>query len=123
MDNRRAESTSNFVKATGPRSHCGTVVAVRGSVIDVHFERGLPAINTVLRTGHGHEVIIEVLAQLDEHRVRCVALTSTQGLARGTGVEDSGGPLKAPVAFVQRRESAGKAIVGDWVRRVRKAFQ
>jgi F-type H+/Na+-transporting ATPase subunit beta len=38
-----------------------------------------------------------VLAQLDAHHVRGIALTPTQGLARGMAVEDTGGPLKAPV--------------------------
>jgi F-type H+-transporting ATPase subunit beta len=43
------------------------------------------------------KIVIEVLAQLDAHRVRGIALTPTQGLARGMAVEDTGGPLKAPV--------------------------
>jgi F-type H+-transporting ATPase subunit beta len=38
-----------------------------------------------------------VLAQLDAHHVRGIALTPTQGLARGMAVEDTAGPLKAPV--------------------------
>jgi F-type H+-transporting ATPase subunit beta len=38
-----------------------------------------------------------VLAQLDAHRVRRIALTPTEGLARGMVVEDTGGPLQAPV--------------------------
>jgi len=48
---------------------------------------------------HANEgkIVIEVLAQLDAHCVRGIALTPTQGLARGTEVEDTGGPLKAPV--------------------------
>ena len=45
----------------------------------------------------GGQIVIEVLAQLDAHRVRGIALTPTQGLARGMAVEDTGGPLKAPV--------------------------
>src|SRR5262245_47906139 len=75
----------------------GTVVAVRGSVVDVHFEDGLPHIDTLLRAGSQGEIAIEVLAQLNEHLVRGVALTPTQGLARGMKVEDTGEPLKAPV--------------------------
>ena len=43
-----------------------------------------------------------MLAQRDAHHVRGIALTPTQGLARGMAVEDTGGPLKAPV---------GKAIL------------
>ncbi len=75
----------------------GSVVAVRGSVVDARFEDHLPAIYTVLRAGENREIIIEVLAQRDAHTVRGIALTPTQGLARGMAVEDTGGPLKAPV--------------------------
>ncbi len=75
----------------------GAVVAVRGSVVDVRFEGPLPPIHTVLRAGEKGRIVIEVLAQRDARHVRGIALTPTQGLARGTPVEDTGGPLKAPV--------------------------
>jgi F-type H+-transporting ATPase subunit beta len=75
----------------------GVVVSVRGSVVDVRFEGSLPAIYTVLRAGEGGQVVMEVLAQRDERHVRAIALTPTQGLARGMAVADSGGPLLAPV--------------------------
>jgi F-type H+-transporting ATPase subunit beta len=85
------------VKDNASLSNQGTVVSVRGSVVDIRFERGLPAIYSLLRTGKDRRIAIEVLAQLDVHRVRGTALTPTQGLARGMTVEDTGGPLKAPV--------------------------
>lgn len=75
----------------------GVVVAVRGSVVDVRFEGPLLAIHTLLRAGQGGRVAIEVLAQRDARHVRGIALTPTQGLARGMPVEDTGGPLQAPV--------------------------
>lgn len=75
----------------------GTVVAVRGSVVDMCFEGALPAIHTLLRAGDGGRVAIEVLAQRDSRHVRGIALTPTQGLARGMAVEDTGGTLQAPV--------------------------
>jgi len=75
----------------------GTIVSVRGSVIDVQFDHRLPAINNILRAGDKGQVLIEVWAQLTEHRVRGIAMTAPQGLARGTSVEDSGGPLKVAV--------------------------
>jgi F-type H+/Na+-transporting ATPase subunit beta len=78
-------------------ANSGTVVAVRGSVVDVYFETGLPHIETLLHTGHCREIAIEVLGQLDEHHVRGIALTPTQGLARGMMVENTGGALNAPV--------------------------
>ena len=75
----------------------GTIVSVRGSVVDMRFEKRLPAIYSLLHTGQNAEIAIEVLSQLDALRVRGIALTPTQGLARGMVVEDSGKPLLAPV--------------------------
>src|SRR5665811_2187665 len=77
-------------------SNLGAVVSVRGSVVDIRFDAHLPDIYTLLHAKDG-EIAIEVLAQLDAHRVRGIALTDTQGLVRGSAVEDTGGPLKAPV--------------------------
>jgi F-type H+/Na+-transporting ATPase subunit beta len=75
----------------------GVIVAVRGSVVDIRFDARLPPIFSLLRTGSRKEVLIEVLAQRDERHVRGIALTPTQGLARGMSVEDTEGPLMAPV--------------------------
>ena len=77
-------------------SNLGAVVAVRGSVVDIRFEVHLPPIYSLLRADDG-KIAIEVLSQLDAHHVRGIALTPTQGLARGMAVTDTGGPLKAPV--------------------------
>ena len=77
--------------------NCGTVVAVRGSVVDIRFDERLPPIYSLLRAGHEGRIVIEVLMQRDDRHVRGIALTPTQGLARGTIVEDTGGPLQAPV--------------------------
>ena len=72
-------------------------MSVRGSVVDIRFDHYLPPIYTLLRAGKERQIAIEVLAQLDAHLIRGVALTPTEGLARGMVVEDTGGPLKAPV--------------------------
>src|SRR5580658_6259716 len=77
-------------------SNVGVVVAVRGSVVDIRFDTHLPPIYSLLHAKDG-KIAIEVLAQLDAHRVRGIALTDTQGLIRGAAVEDTGGPLNAPV--------------------------
>jgi F-type H+-transporting ATPase subunit beta len=74
----------------------GAVVAVRGSVVDVRFDQDLPQIYSVLHAGAQGEIVIEVMGQLDARRVRGIALTATQGLARGMAVEDTGTPLQAP---------------------------
>lgn len=75
----------------------GSVVAVRGSVVDVRFEDEPPSIHDILLVGEKGEIVIEVLSQSDAQHVRGIALTPTQGVARGMKVTASGGPLKAPV--------------------------
>lgn len=75
----------------------GKVISVRGSVVDVRFEKNLPAIYSLLYTGKSNEISIEVLSQLDANSVRGIALTPTQGLARGTEVINSGKQLTVPV--------------------------
>lgn len=81
---------------TGILNH-GVIVSVRGSVVDMRFDARLPPIYSLLHAGTNNQIVIEVLSQLDAQRVRGIALTPTQGLARGTEVRDSGGPLKVPV--------------------------
>ena len=83
-------------------TNIGKVVSVRGSVVDARFDEHLPPVYSILRAGPENKIVIEVLAQRDAHCVRGIALTPTQGLARGMPVEDMGGPLEAPV---------GKAIL------------
>ncbi|WP_029632172.1 F0F1 ATP synthase subunit beta [Zavarzinella formosa] len=75
----------------------GAVVGVRGSVVDVRFDKCLPPVYSLLRAGENGQIVIEVLAQRDARHVRGIALTPTQGLARGSAVSDTGGQLKAPV--------------------------
>jgi len=74
----------------------GKVLSVRSSVVDVHFPKA-PSIRNVLKAGDNEQVIIEVFTQLDNNTVRGVALTPTQGLARGSTVIDTGKPLEVPV--------------------------
>jgi len=81
----------------------GKVISVRSSVVDVWFGNNLPPINTLILTGENKEIFIEVLSQLDNNRVRCIALTPTQGLARGMIAESQGKQLTVPV---------GKSIMG-----------
>lgn len=75
----------------------GKIISVKGSVVDVRFELKLPSIYTVLCTGKNKKVFIEVLSQLDSKTVRGIALTPTQGLARGNVVETKGRELTVPV--------------------------
>jgi len=78
-------------------NNLGKVLAIRGSVVDTHFPRQLPFINHQLNAGPEGNIVIEVVAHLNSETVRGIALTPTQGLARGSPVRDMGHPLKVPV--------------------------
>src|SRR5438046_2871249 len=85
----------------------GTIVEIKGVVIDVVFPEALPEIYTALRieipAQEGQEarnLIAEVQQNLGDDRVRAVAMDSTDGLARGLAVADTGGPISVPVGDV-----------------------
>ncbi len=75
----------------------GSVISVRGAVVDVRFPHELPRVNQLLRAGEEGKIVVEVALHLDNRTVRCIAMTPTQGLARGSPVRDTRAPLKAPV--------------------------
>ncbi|HOI17948.1 MAG TPA: F0F1 ATP synthase subunit beta, partial [Geobacteraceae bacterium] len=74
----------------------GEVVVVRGSVIDVRFSGRIPLIHNRLKAPDSSGVLVEVLAHLDHETVRGIALTPTQGLARGSILIDTGEPFTVP---------------------------
>jgi F-type H+/Na+-transporting ATPase subunit beta len=78
-------------------AHHGRVVAIRGGVVDISFSRKLPPIRSLLLAGDRREVVIEVVLHLDDHLVRGMALTPTQGLASGAPARATGNSLQAPV--------------------------
>ena len=77
----------------------GTIIQVVGVVVDAEFEAGsLPAIYDALEVQlDGHKLVLEVAQHLSETTVRAVALSSTDGLARGTEVAATGAPIRVPV--------------------------
>lgn len=81
----------------------GKVLSVRSSVVDAHFPDHIPPLLHVLRGGENQDIFIEVVIHLNAHTVRGIALTSTQGLAMGSRLEDTGKTLEVPV---------GKSLLG-----------
>jgi F-type H+-transporting ATPase subunit beta len=78
----------------------GTVLAVRGAVVDVAFEGGdLPQIDEalVIEWERPGPLIVEVQAHLNETTVRGVALQATAGLQRGIPVRATGSSIAVPV--------------------------
>ena len=88
----------------------GKVTQILGPVVDVEFPPGdLPEIYTALRVsnpslgkGEGN-LVLEVAQHLGENTVRTIAMDSTDGLARGVSVRNTGSPIVMPV---------GKATLG-----------
>ena len=85
----------------------GKVIQITGPVIDVEFPAGeLPAIYNALEiarpkaagdAGDGGSLVVEVQQHLGNNWVRAVAMSSTDGLARGVDVVDTGAPITVPV--------------------------
>jgi F-type H+-transporting ATPase subunit beta len=77
----------------------GTVIAVTGPVVDIEFPTGrLPAIfNAVTIERPGSPLVAEVQQHLGNDWVRAVAMTTTDGLARGTKATDQGAAISVPV--------------------------
>ncbi|MBA2701280.1 MAG: F0F1 ATP synthase subunit beta, partial [Chloroflexi bacterium] len=78
----------------------GRVIQITGPVVDIEFPAGqLPAIyNAVeIERGEGPPLVCEVQQHLGNNWVRSVAMTTTDGLARGTGVRDTGAAITVPV--------------------------
>lgn len=75
----------------------GVITAVRGSVVDACFTHQIPPIFHLLEAGDGRKAVIEVTAHLSGDTIRGVALTSTQGLARGDKITDTERTISVPV--------------------------
>ncbi|HEX7290382.1 MAG TPA: F0F1 ATP synthase subunit beta [Conexibacter sp.] len=77
----------------------GRIEEIQGVVIEAVFPDELPEINSAITIDRGEDGILvcEVQQHLGDDRVRAVAMDSTDGLARGTEVLDTGGPITVPV--------------------------
>ena len=80
----------------------GKLLEIKGVVVDAVFPDGLPEINSAVRIPRpeGGHLIAEVQQHLGDDRVRAVAMDATDGIARGTDVIDTGGPITVPVGDI-----------------------
>jgi F-type H+/Na+-transporting ATPase subunit beta len=92
-------AATTTTKPESPAGTVGRVIAITGPVVDVEFPAGqLPAIFNALRIkAPDHDVTVEVQQHLGNNWVRTVAMTTTDGLARGIEVVDTGAPISVPV--------------------------
>ena len=88
----------------------GHIVQVQGPVVDLGFEPGeLPPINnavTIREDSRGIDLTVEVAQHLGNDVVRCIAMSTTDGLVRGMAAEDTGKPISVPVG----REALGRVM-------------
>ncbi|MGZ3790266.1 MAG: F0F1 ATP synthase subunit beta [Bacteriovorax sp.] len=91
----------------------GVVKQVMGPVLDVEFSNGkIPAIYNALKltnktiSNQEWNLTVEVSQHLGDNMVRCIAMDSTEGLARGLKVLDTGKTIQAPVG----KECLGRIV-------------
>ena len=79
--------------------HIGRVTQVIGPVVDVRFpENELPALlNAIEIDVAGRRLVVEVSQHIGDNTVRCIAMSSTDGLVRGTEAVDTGRGITVPV--------------------------
>ena len=77
----------------------GTVSQVIGPVLDIKFADGqLPDLLNAVEVGEGeNKLVVEVAQHIGDNVARCIAMSSTDGLVRGTKAVDTGSPITVPV--------------------------
>jgi len=79
----------------------GKIIQVVGPVVDVAFEKELPALFNALETMVGEKkLVLEVEQHIGLKEVRCIAMGTTDGLVRGQEVTDTGDAITVPVGDV-----------------------
>ncbi len=100
-------------------TNTGAIIRIVGPVVDISFDEGavLPNILNALEVTKesGKKVILECQGHLGEHRVRTIAMDTSEGLVRGMQVTDTGSPIQMPVGEAIRGRLfnvVGEAIDG-----------
>jgi len=80
-------------------NHTGTVIQVMGPVLDIRFpDDALPELLSAIEIPNGNNTIVAEVAQhIGDNVVRCIAMSSTDGLQRGVEATDTGAPISVPV--------------------------
>ncbi len=96
-----------------PQKNIGKVVQIIGAVVDIAFEKdALPnLLNAIEIDNNGEKLVCEVAQHIGDDVVRCIAMSSTDGLVRGVEAVDTGSPITVPVG----RETLGRIfnILGE----------
>ena len=87
-------------------SNEGKIIQVIGPVVDIRFDQGeLPNLNNAIKVlkEDGSHIIVEVAQHTGDDTVRCISMSSTDGLVRNSRCIDTGEPITVPV---------GKEVLG-----------
>lgn len=81
------------------QQNMGKVVQIIGAVLDIRFDaEHLPSLkNAIIIKNGDQEIVVEVAQHIGEDMVRCIAMSSTDGLVRGMDAIDTGGAISVPV--------------------------
>src|SRR6476659_6891110 len=95
-------ATADENKTEETKTNVGRIEEIQGVVIEAVFPDELPEINSAITIDRGEDglLVCEVQQHLGDDRVRAVAMDTTDGLARGTEVVDTGAPITVPVGEV-----------------------
>ena len=77
----------------------GKIIQIIGAVLDIKFSsENMPALYNAIEIEHKGEIIVAEVAQhLGDDVVKCIAMSSTDGLVRGMDAVDTGAPISVPV--------------------------
>ena len=77
----------------------GTVIQIMGPVLDIRFKEGqLPQLLNAITVPNGENTVVAEVAQhIGDNVVRCIAMSSTDGMQRGVEAVDTGAPITVPV--------------------------
>ncbi len=91
----------------------GKIISVKGSIVDAYFPRKLPALYNLLQVNSEKNVFVEVVTLLNKNTIRGIAMTPTEGLARGDVITDLGQPIQVPVG----KQNLGRVfnVFGDTI--------
>ncbi len=83
----------------------GKIIQIIGAVLDIKFSTdSMPSLYNAIEIEHeGRTIVAEVAQHLGDDAVKCIAMSSTDGLVRGMDAVDTGAPISVPV---------GKATLG-----------
>ena len=95
------------------QNNVGKIIQIIGAVLDIKFSSDdLPALNNAIEiNNNGTKIVAEVAQHLGDDVVKCIAMSSTDGLKRGMEAIDTGAPISVPVG----KETLGRMfnVTGD----------